>query len=122
MLSNDQLGAGMRPSVRQALRAYSADDATRAERQLTNLVRRLRDEHPGAAVSLEEGLDETLTVKRLQAAVAAGASPQDSLTGSAHRLMLTSHLVTLVLRLDVDSARGPDGLARGVGAALVPGT
>jgi len=28
-------------------------------------VRRLRDEHPGAAASLEEGLDETLTVKRL---------------------------------------------------------
>lgn len=28
-------------------------------------MRRLRDEHPGAAASLEEGLDETLTVKRL---------------------------------------------------------
>ena len=63
----DQLPEGMRPSVRQALRdAYSADDATRAKRQLTNLVRRLRDEHPGAAASLEEGLDETLTVKRLK--------------------------------------------------------
>ena len=56
----------MRPSVRQALRdAYSADDATRAKRQLANLVRRVRDEHPGAAASLEEGLDETITVKRL---------------------------------------------------------
>lgn len=62
----DQLPEGMRPSVRQALRdAYSADDATRAKRQLTNLVRRLRNEHPGAAASLEEGLDETITVKRL---------------------------------------------------------
>ena len=56
----------MRPSVRQALRdAYSAADSTRAKRLLSNLARRLRDEHPGAAASLDEGLDETLTVKRL---------------------------------------------------------
>ncbi len=50
----DQLPEDMRPSVRQALR-----------RLLANLVRRLRDAHPGAAASLDEGLDETLTVKRL---------------------------------------------------------
>ena len=62
----DQLPEDMRPSVRQALRdAYACADAARAKRILTNLVRRLRDEHPGAAASLEEGLDETLTVKRL---------------------------------------------------------
>jgi putative transposase len=62
----DQLPEEMRPSVRQALRdAYRADDAARAKRMLGNLVRRLRDEHPGAAASLDEGLDETLTVKRL---------------------------------------------------------
>ena len=62
----DQLPDEMRPSVRQALRdAYSSADATRAKRLLTNLARRLRDEHPGAAASLDEGLDETLTVKRL---------------------------------------------------------
>jgi transposase-like protein len=62
----DQLPEDMRPSVRQALRdAYGCADAARAKRMLTNLVRRLRDEHPGAAASLEEGLDETLTVKRL---------------------------------------------------------
>jgi len=28
---------------------------------LKNLVRRLHDKHPGAAASLEEGLDETLS-------------------------------------------------------------
>ncbi|HEY3803718.1 MAG TPA: transposase [Kofleriaceae bacterium] len=62
----DQLPEEMRPSVRQALRdAYRADDATRAKRMLGSLVRRLRDEHPGAAASLDEGLDETITVKRL---------------------------------------------------------
>ena len=62
----DQLPEEMRPSVRQALReAYASSDASRAKRLLTNLARRLRDAHPGAAASLEEGLDETLTVKRL---------------------------------------------------------
>jgi hypothetical protein len=33
---------------------------------LVNLARRLRDEHPGAAASLNEGLEETLSVKRLK--------------------------------------------------------
>ena len=63
----DQLPDEMKPSVRQALRdAYAASDADRAHKMLTNLVRRLQDDHPGAASSLEEGLDETLTVKRLR--------------------------------------------------------
>jgi len=62
----DQLPEDLKPSVRQALRdAYACADAARAKRMLANLVRRLRDEHPGAAASLEEGLDETLTIKRL---------------------------------------------------------
>jgi transposase-like protein len=62
----DQLPEDARPSVRQALRdAYGSADVGRAKKLLTNLARRLRDEHPGAAASLEEGLDETLTVKRL---------------------------------------------------------
>ena len=63
----DQLPDEMKPSVRQALRdAYAASDADRAHKMLTNLVRRLKDDHPGAASSLEEGLDETLSVKRLR--------------------------------------------------------
>lgn len=63
----DQLPEEARPSVRQALReAYCATDAERAKKRLGNLVRRLQNEHPGAAASLEEGLDETLTVKRLR--------------------------------------------------------
>lgn len=62
----DQLPESMRPSVRQALReAYRCGDAARATKLLTNLARRLRQDHPGAAASLEEGLDETLTVTRL---------------------------------------------------------
>lgn len=62
----DQLPDEMKPSVRQAMRdAYSASDADRAQTMLKNLVRRLHDKHPGAASSLEEGLDETISVKRL---------------------------------------------------------
>src|SRR5512138_546044 len=53
----------MRPSVRSAIQeAYRSRNVERAKRLLGNLARRLRAEHPGAAKSLEEGLDETLTV------------------------------------------------------------
>ena len=53
----------MRPSVKASMRqAYSARNAARAKTLLTNLLRRLRHDHPGAAGSLGEGLDETLTV------------------------------------------------------------
>lgn len=59
----DQLPESMRTSVQQAMRqAYRSRDAKRAKRQLENLVRRLRADHPGAAGSLEEGLEQTLTV------------------------------------------------------------
>jgi transposase-like protein len=53
----------MRPSVRNAIQeAYRSRNMERAKRLLGNLARRLQDEHPGATASLEEGLDETLTV------------------------------------------------------------
>jgi putative transposase len=63
----EQLPDEARPSVRQAMRdAYATSDAELARKMLTNLARRLRDEHPGAAASLEEGLEDTLAVKRLK--------------------------------------------------------
>ena len=40
-------------------------DPRRARRLLDNLARRLEHQHPGAAASLREGLEETLTVMRL---------------------------------------------------------
>jgi transposase-like protein len=59
----DQLPESMRPSVKKTMQqAYRARSAKTAKRLLTNLLRKLRSEHPGAAGSLEEGLDETLTV------------------------------------------------------------
>lgn len=42
--------------------AYAAGEVKRARRLLENLARRLDDAHPGAAASLREGLEETLTV------------------------------------------------------------
>ncbi len=59
----DHLPQGMRPSVGATLRqAYGSRDAERARRLLVNLAKRLEGEHPGAAASLREGLEETLTV------------------------------------------------------------
>lgn len=63
----DELPEEMRASVRAAMReAYGCRDAARAKKLLGNLARRLRQSHEGAAASLEEGLDETLTVMRLR--------------------------------------------------------
>ncbi len=45
--------------------AYATRDAKRARRQLETLARQLEHQHPGAAASLREGLEETLTVMRL---------------------------------------------------------
>ena len=45
--------------------AYATRDAKRARRLLENLARRLEHQHPGAAASPREGLEETLTVMRL---------------------------------------------------------
>jgi transposase-like protein len=55
-----------RPSIKRALdEAWNAKDATRAQRLLENLARSLEESHPGAAASLREGLEDTLTLLRL---------------------------------------------------------
>jgi transposase-like protein len=49
--------------VRAAIRrAWSADTVARAREQLRTLAGQLRADHPGASASIDEGLDETLTV------------------------------------------------------------
>jgi putative transposase len=47
-------------------RAYRSTDVAPARRLLLDLARRLETEHPSAAESVREGLDETLTVLALQ--------------------------------------------------------
>lgn len=62
----DHLPEEMHPSVRQAMRqAYESFKPTSARRQLERLARALESDHPGAAGSLREGLEETLTLQAL---------------------------------------------------------
>ncbi len=62
----DALPERVRASVRSAMNlAYTSRDPKRARRLLENLARKLESAHPGAAASLREGLDETLTVMTL---------------------------------------------------------
>ncbi len=50
---------------RKVDKAWQLADAERAEQELRALARQLQSDHPGAAASLREGLEETLTVTRL---------------------------------------------------------
>lgn len=63
----EHLPRDMHASVNRALRdAWSAGDAELAKRQLQRLAASLQARHPGAAASLREGLEETLTVQELE--------------------------------------------------------
>ena len=63
-----------RPLVRRRLRAaWALDDHDRALDQLSTLADELARSHPGAAASLREGMEETLTVTRLGVAGASSA-------------------------------------------------
>jgi putative transposase len=62
----EHLPEAMRPRVRRVLdEAYALADAALAKRRLLQLAAGLDRTHPGAAASLREGLDETLTLQRL---------------------------------------------------------
>ena len=55
-----------RPTVKRRLRrAWASDDHERALSELRTLAGELERSHPGAAASLREGLEETLTLTRL---------------------------------------------------------
>jgi putative transposase len=62
----DHLPERDRPAVKQRLRsAWALDDHARALEQLRQLARELDQSHPGAAGSLREGIEETLTLTRI---------------------------------------------------------
>jgi len=62
----DELPERMRSTVESRMRqAYTAGSELEAKAQLEALIRELDKTRPGAAASLREGLDETLTVLRL---------------------------------------------------------
>ena len=74
-----------RPWVRRKLRsAWAEPDHARALHSLEALARQLETSHPGAAASLREGLEETLTLTRLGVrgplkAVLASTNPVESM-------------------------------------------
>lgn len=62
----DRLAKPLHASVRKTLRqAWELDDADKAERLIKNLARRLEHDYPGVSGSILEGIDEILTVTRL---------------------------------------------------------
>lgn len=62
----EHLSEDMHASVKRVMKdAWSASDGELARRQLNRLASSLQAKHPGAAASLREGLDETLTVQAL---------------------------------------------------------
>ncbi len=61
--------------------AWNLDSADRAARVLARLAGSLERDHPVAAASIREGLDETLTVQRL------------GLTGALQRTLHTTNII-----------------------------
>ena len=77
---------GCTRSVGKALRdAWDLESAHRAARVLKRLAGSLERDHPGAAASIREGLEETLTVQRL------------GLTGSLERTLRTTNIIENLL-------------------------
>jgi putative transposase len=76
----EHLPEDMHASVKRALKdAWSASDAELGRRQLRRLASSLQAKHPGAAASLREGLEETLTVQEL------------GITGALYRTLRTTN-------------------------------
>ena len=101
-------------SVGKALRdAWNLDSADRAARVLERLAKSLEREHPGAAASIREGLDETLTVQRL------------GLTGALQRTLRTTNIIENLngsvehYSRNVKRWRGGQMIQRWVASALV---
>jgi putative transposase len=62
----EHLSEDMHASVKRALKdAWSTPDADLAGKQRSRLAASLQAKHPGAAASLREGLEETLTAQAL---------------------------------------------------------
>ena len=76
----EHLPEDMHASVKRALKdAWSVSDADLARKQLSRLASSLQAKHPGAAASLREGLEETLTVQAL------------GITGALYRTLRTTN-------------------------------
>lgn len=110
----DHLPERERPSV-QALvrRAYLAPDVKTAMRLLTDLAKRLDHEHPSAAGSVREGLEETLTVMTLQ--LSARLQRSLATTNAAESLLSRTRQV----KRNVKRWRGGQMMLRWVAAGIL---
>lgn len=64
----DYIPENMKGIIKRAMdEAYSADKYDTAKRLLQNIIKRLKKSYPQASRSLEEGLEETLTLHKLKA-------------------------------------------------------
>ena len=113
----EHLPEDMQASVKRALKdAWSATDADVGRRQLQRLASSLQAKHPGAAASLREGLEETLTVQEL------------GITGALYRTLRTTNPIEnlngSVARFSRNVKRWGDGqmVLRWVASALVTGS
>jgi transposase-like protein len=98
----DHLPERERPAIQQRLRrAWALDDHTRALEQLRQLARELERTYPGAAGSLREGIEETLTLTRL------------GVTGSLKRTLESTNpcesMIEIVRRTQRDVKRWSSG-------------
>jgi transposase-like protein len=76
----EHLPEDMHASVKRTLKdAWTVADADLGRRQLQRLATSLQSKHPGAAASLREGLEETLTVQAL------------GITGALYRTLRTTN-------------------------------
>ena len=108
------LPESMRPSVDRALKdAWVAKNTELAKRQLERLARSLERDHPGAAASIREGLEETLTLQRL------------GISGALYRTLRTTNPIenlngsVATYTRNVKRWRGGTMMLRWVSAALI---
>lgn len=82
----------LHPSVSKMLRdAYGSTSEAVAKKRLLQLIAHLTDEHPDAAASLREGLEETLTLKDMKLPLSlertlATTNPIENLNGGIRRV------------------------------------
>lgn len=110
----DHLTDEQKPAVVQKMNAaYALEDFAEAKLALTKLQRELMDFNPSAARSLEEGLEETLTVHRLH------LPQQLRLTLASTNVIESAFAIVERVCLNVKRWHGGDQRERWVGSGLL---